>query len=483
MSGCSEDDNIAPMGDSLALSAESAPVGPDGAQVEVTVTSSADWRIAGDCAWAQPSAVAGKSGDKVIFTVEPNETGVRRETTFKFFTGATVVPFRIVSDPVFVLELLSDTEYSFGTEASSLCLRLNSNIDDLNCEVVYENPDSEDEAWVNFQGESQSFGSTALNFAVAANTSYQVRRAQIVVSGLDKRFEISLVQDKPSFFEWNAEEKYAYEDIDAHDFTVEVRTNLDYELSWGDTCDWIEATKELVSDEKGLRTEMLTFHVAASEKTRSAKVEVLSDGGKWKPLASFAVSQKDPNMVIVEIPDADFLKFLKKYDYIEAVGDDMYTVSEAGATETEFDLSYENISDFTGIGYFTELTTLDVSGNYMETFDISALSKVSELTMSGCTYCETIVLGANPVKELVVLNGRSQYVEFETLTVSGEALEEFYTSCSRSYDEITTIDLSACPSLTTVQCERANLETLILPKSLEGKELDLTTNADSVIYQ
>ena len=126
---------------------------------------------------------------------------------------------------------------------------------------------------------------------------------------------------------------------------------------------------------------------------------------------------------------------------------------------------------------------MDVSGNDMESFDISKLTKVEDLTIDYCSYCQTIVLGPNPIKQLAVLNGRSQYVDFETLTVSGDALEEFYSSCSRSYDEITTVDLSGCPSLKVIECDRANLKTLILPKALEGTQIDLTTNAESVEYK
>lgn len=484
ISSCSDDDDIVTSAaETLELSAESAPVGPDGAEVEIVVTSSAAWRIAGDCPWARPSAVAGNSGDKVVFTVDANETGARREATFKFFAGATVVPFKIVSDPVFVLELLSDAEYSFATGASSLCLRFNSNIDELQCEIVYENADPEDMPWIEYNGISQSFGSTALNFAITENITYLARQAQIVISGLDKRFEVSVAQDKPSFFEWNAAEKYAYEDIEAHDFEVEVRTNLDYEVSLDEKCDWITMDKSLVSEVKGLRTEKLTFRVAASEKSRSTQVKVYLDGDTWNSYASFSVSQKDPNMLIVEIPDSKFLKFLKKYGYIEEVGDGMYTVSEEGAAATEFDLSYEYISDFTGLAYFTELTAIDVTGNNMTSFDISGLTKVEDLTIDSCSDCQTIVLGANPILQLAVLNSRYDYVDFETLTVSGEAVEEFYSSCSRSYDEIKTVDLSGCPSLKVIECERANLETLILPKALEGAEIELTTNADSVVYK
>ncbi|WP_196016881.1 BACON domain-containing protein [Alistipes senegalensis] len=484
ISSCSDDDDIVTSAaETLELSAESAPVGPDGAEVEIVVTSSAAWRIAGDCPWARPSAVAGNSGDKVVFTVDANETGARREATFKFFAGATVVPFKIVSDPVFVLELLSDAEYSFATGASSLCLRFNSNIDELQCEIVYENADPEDMPWIEYNGISQSFGSTALNFSIAENATYLARQAQIVVCGMDKRFEIAVAQDKPSFFEWNAEDKYAYEDIEAHDFEVEVRTNLDYEVSLDEKCDWITMDKSLVSEVKGLRTEKLTFHVAASEKSRSTQVKVYLDGDTWNSYASFSVSQKDPNMVLLEIPDAKFLKFLKKYGYIEEVGDGMYTVSEEGAAATEFDLSYEYISDFTGLAYFTELTAIDVTGNNMTSFDISGLTKVEDLTIDSCSDCQTIVLGANPILQLAVLNSRYDYVDFETLTVSGEVVEEFYSSCSRSYDEIKTVDLSGCPSLKVIECERANLGTLILAKALEGIQINLTTNAESIEYK
>ena len=58
-------------------------------QVEVTVTSSEDWTLVGESAWATPSTVAGKSGAKVTFSVDENTTGKTRAASFTFkVTGA-----------------------------------------------------------------------------------------------------------------------------------------------------------------------------------------------------------------------------------------------------------------------------------------------------------------------------------------------------------------------------------------------------------
>ena len=77
--GCDDDgDATSPASaETLQLSAETLAFDADGAALsdetnQVTVSSSARWRLGGRQQWCTPSAVEGNGGETVSFTVEPN---------------------------------------------------------------------------------------------------------------------------------------------------------------------------------------------------------------------------------------------------------------------------------------------------------------------------------------------------------------------------------------------------------------------------
>lgn len=99
LSACSDDDTADDLSRAtISITPDAIPAGPDGTTTQVTVTSSGDWRLAGVCDWVHPSAEAGKSGDVVTFTIDPNTSEESREAAFKFFTGSAVAPLKIVSE-------------------------------------------------------------------------------------------------------------------------------------------------------------------------------------------------------------------------------------------------------------------------------------------------------------------------------------------------------------------------------------------------
>ena len=96
LGSCSDDDDpTTGMDARISLSSDVLQVTKEGGTVSVTVTSDADWRLAGVCDWAHPSATEGQNGDVVTFTVDENTTDEDLSTTFKFFTGASVAPLVI----------------------------------------------------------------------------------------------------------------------------------------------------------------------------------------------------------------------------------------------------------------------------------------------------------------------------------------------------------------------------------------------------
>lgn len=109
--GCSDSDEpVNEVNATLSLSTNEIKVDGLGGVAVVTVTSSDDWRLAGICDWAHPSATSGKSGDEVTFTIDPNSLDKVRSATFKFFVGATVLPLQIECSPVYTVDLFTERE-------------------------------------------------------------------------------------------------------------------------------------------------------------------------------------------------------------------------------------------------------------------------------------------------------------------------------------------------------------------------------------
>lgn len=54
---------------------------------KIGVNSTAEWILSGHCEWCTPSLTKGNNGETIAFTVVPNETPVKRSTSYTFICG------------------------------------------------------------------------------------------------------------------------------------------------------------------------------------------------------------------------------------------------------------------------------------------------------------------------------------------------------------------------------------------------------------
>ena len=116
---------------SITLSESVIEAGEDGATVDIKVTSSGDWRVAGNCDWARPSVTSGANGESISFTVDANDLGEVREATFKVFTGSAVAKVMINSTPGLYFDLASEDTFTLPKEGSVLSVEIKTNIVDF----------------------------------------------------------------------------------------------------------------------------------------------------------------------------------------------------------------------------------------------------------------------------------------------------------------------------------------------------------------
>lgn len=474
LNSCSDDNTVEDASrDSITISTPSIPASPEGTVTEIKVTSSGDWRVSGVCDWARVSDESGKNGDTVIITVDPNDTDFPRETTFKFFTGSAVAPLKIVSEPGYSLELLSDADITLGEFKTTISVKLHTNIAELECTFS-----DEGEKWITYTGRAEVFGNTVLNFDVAANPTYDNRSTVLTVSGMDQVLPITIKQKQVN--EILVEPESFDFDLSEQTFAIDVSANVNYAVTI--SADWIQRVET-----RGLETKKLNFHVDPAATTRGATITIQGSGITRKII----VIQKDPDAIAVMIPDAGFRNYAIGQGWVIDLGANLCAVTETGQTATTLKYnpgwSGTKIQSLEGIEAFPELTTVDVSGNNLKVIDLSKLTKVTSFNCSDNDYLATVILGSNTITELSMYNGSYDYIyNFKALTIAGEKLVSLnvaMTSWYAAYDELESIDVSGCPALETLDCRRGDsLKTLYLK---QGQVIPNLTKNDvtQIVYK
>lgn len=95
---CDDKDNEepAPAPDKIAITPKTANVSSKGGEASVMVTSSGEWTLTGDANdYVTPSALKGKDGDIVKFTVKPNDKEEDQTFNYTFTCGKKKAPYAI----------------------------------------------------------------------------------------------------------------------------------------------------------------------------------------------------------------------------------------------------------------------------------------------------------------------------------------------------------------------------------------------------
>lgn len=489
---CSDDDEAADgalLGGSISLSAETIQADKAGGSYTVTVTSSDDWRLAGVCDWATPSATSGKSGAMVTFTIDPNTESETREVTYKFFTGSAVAPLKVESQPAYNMNLLTDAEMTVSRDAGVLSVQLNSNIAEP--EITLS---GEGSSWLTFE-RYVTFGDKLIaTFNIAENAGYKDRSTEIAFSSplTDATANVVLTQKQTDavFVEEGNTQIY---DLSERTVSLSVKYNVEYTIQIDKGEDWLTNTSvsDPVVGEDGLTTVVYTYHLDATESLRAGSIGLWSNDNAITN--EIVLLQKSESDEVVQIPDANLRSYASGQGWILTLGGDNCVVLEAGKTATKYS-GYSYIADVTGIENFPSLTSITMYANYstyygevMTKFDISGLHNVSTLKLSSSRYVEEYNLGDNPITTFQPGNSGYFYSYAESIKVISSKLETLDMKIAYAYygtiDKTTTLDLTECPALTTLDLtSHSNLKTVYLKQGHEIPNLTLPEGAE-IVYK
>lgn len=285
--GCDDDDkkvDTPPAGDEITIAPESETFGSKGGSVEVIVTSSGKWTLAGDYDWVTPSALSGKDGDIVKFTVAANETDQDKTAEYTFTVGTKQAKFTVVSKKM-------------GTVVDKVSITPKSEHFDKNggsVEVIVTSSD----AWT-LTGEcdwvtpsaAKGEDGAVVKFDVAANTDADPREVTYTFTVGKETAELTLSQDGGISVEVVSEKE-----LTVLEQGGEIEIRLNSEMNYRDLTQSVSAEGEgwlnyaITLAGSGDCTAKMVYNVAANEEYEGRSAVITISAGKAQ--AEVKISQK-----------------------------------------------------------------------------------------------------------------------------------------------------------------------------------------------
>lgn len=145
-------------------------------------------------------------------------------------------------------------------------------------------------------------------------------------------------------------------------------------------------------------------------------------------------------------PDANFRQYLKDRFSNKGFTAEGVTISAANLNSiTEISISYNNIANFKGLEYFTELRILSSFMNKQLTeLDVSKNTKLEELSCASNALTSLNISKNNALKKIDCMNN-----QLENLDVS-QCISLEVLICHKN--QLTTLDVSKCTKLRELEC-------------------------------
>lgn len=234
----------------------------------------------------------------------------------------------------------------------------------------------------------------------------------------------------------------------------------------------------LLAPEGGFEPQTDYFFVALPGELQSGiKLEFILEGGSSITKTSPTAATLKPNYIlnlgkitVGKLPDAK----ITNTDFIKAIGDQVdWTVAEDGTVTLDADnlakveavkslnLENKNLTDLSGIEYFTNLKTLSCNKNNLQVLDVSKLKSLRTLRCSSCGLTTLNVEGLSNLWELTCTSNNLTSLELSGLNVGT-------LQCADNLLE--TLDISEQTKLMTLKCGSQK----------ESKKLTLIVNSDQM---
>ncbi len=448
------DDPVTPTVVTLELSAADLIFEAEGGQKTFTITCNTEWTITNESDWCTTDVTSGEGDKTVTVNTQTYSALEDRNMNLTVKAGDKTLVLGVTQKGKDAI-ILSKDKFEVANEGGTMSVHVRSNV---NYEVTI--PETF-RSWIQPAPEARSvISDTTYHFAISGNKNDDSRTGYIIFSAasLQDTVRVYQIQDNRLVL---TQRKYLLL-AKATTITVELKTNVDYEVSvLGDAASWIRQVGTQVD-----RVDQLQFHI--EENTggilRRAKIAIRDKNSILSD--TIYIRQSDSNdpdkQDITEDFDPGFAKVLQEEGYIP---DATYITIADVKGINHLMLDCKALTSLAGIEYFESLTSLFCRANQLSSLNLSTCpalymlvcdtNRLTSLNVSGCTALTSLECSQNQLTSLDVSSCTALTElhcsdnQLTSLDVSGyPALTRLFCSNNR----LTSLDVSGCPVLTTLFC-------------------------------
>lgn len=257
-----------------------------GGEREFTVYCNADWTVTNESDWCTTNVTEGNGYGRVAVTVEAYSDTEDRNTNLTVKAGDKTEVLTVTQKHGDAI-ILSKDKFDVPQEGGEIAIEVKSNI-----EYQVSIP-SKFQSWIKQTPESRAVTVKNFSFTVSANEAYEKREGYIVFSGNSlkdtvyvyqvAKYQLILTEDT-----YNIPSK-------GKDITVELKTNVDYEVVIPDSVNnWISLLQT-----KAVRTDKLNFSIAENDNADNRKAIVIIKDKNSVLSDTLYINQSQKNALIL----------------------------------------------------------------------------------------------------------------------------------------------------------------------------------------
>ena len=245
---------------SISVNPASLTLSQEGETQRVSVKASGKWAVNGSVPWLQLSPDSGDGDDIISFTAGENPDTDERNATFTLVCGDVSTKITVSQKQKDALTVTSNKQ-EISAAGGSVDIEVKANVD-YSVEI-----DPACKNWIS-RAETKSMLTTHVILEVAQNIDFEKREGKVTIKSGSLSEKISIYQEGSEPVIVISQSEYTLP-ASGSELKIEVKSNVDVEVSLPDGVDWITEAKT-----KSVSTNTFRYIVKAnaSEESRSAKI-------------------------------------------------------------------------------------------------------------------------------------------------------------------------------------------------------------------
>lgn len=233
-----------------------------GGQKEFTIFCNSDWTITNNSTWCKTDVTNGNGDKTVIVSTIPYYETQDQNTNLIIKAGDKTMILTVIQKHGDAIILTKD-KFDIPQEGKNITIEVKSNIE---YQIIIP---SEFQSWIKQAVKSKALETKSFSFTISANEDLDKREGYIIFNGNSLKDTVYVYQAQKNQLILT-EDTYIIPTA-GKDITVELKTNIDYEVTIPDSVNnWISLIQT-----KTLRTDKLYFSITENKTTENRKAIVI----------------------------------------------------------------------------------------------------------------------------------------------------------------------------------------------------------------